>query len=129
MKPILKVSDYKSIKNLLQNLPNQLRGKEVSQLQNEIKSAEIISDEEISEEIIQLNSYVEVFEVKSDQKINFQLVLPHLANLKENKISILSPIGVALIGFRKGMTVNWMLPGGLKSLQINSVKNYLNSTK
>ena len=53
MKPILTASDYKTIHTLLQNLPPNLKGKEVSQLQQEIKSAEIIADEAISEDIIQ----------------------------------------------------------------------------
>lgn len=122
MKPILTSSDYKTIHSLLQNLPSHLKGKEVSQLQHEIKSAQIVSDDTITEYVIQLNSRFEVVELNSDRRMNFQLVLPHQADLKQNKISILSPLGVALIGFRKGMTVEWVLPGGLKKLQINHVE-------
>jgi regulator of nucleoside diphosphate kinase len=122
MKPILSHSDYKTIHTLLQNLPSNLKGKEVSQLQLEIKKAEIIADRAISEDIIQLNSRFEVIELSSGKTMNFQLVLPHQADLKQNRISILSPLGVALIGFRQGMTVEWMLPGGLKKLQINRVQ-------
>ncbi|MBC6366869.1 GreA/GreB family elongation factor [Algoriphagus sp. AK58] len=122
MKPILSISDYKTIHTLLQNLPSHLKGKEVSQLQHEIKSAEIIADESISEDIIQLNSKFEVKELGSGKTMNFQLVLPHQANLNQNRISVLSPLGVALIGFRQGMTVEWVLPGGLKKLQINRVE-------
>lgn len=122
MKPILSISDYKTIHTLLQNLPSHLKGKEVSQLQHEIKSAEIIADESISDDIIQLNSKFEVKELGSGKTMNFQLVLPHQANLNQNRISVLSPLGVALIGFRQGMTVEWVLPGGLKKLQINRVE-------
>lgn len=129
MKPILTSSDYKTIHTLLQNLPPNLKGKEVSQLQQEIKSAEIIADEAISEDIIQLNSRCEVIELASGKTLSFQLVLPHQADLKQQKISVLSPMGVALIGFRQGMTVEWMLPGGLKKLQINKVEKDLKSIK
>ena len=123
MKPILTASDYKTIHTLLQNLPAPLIGKEVSQLQREIKSAEIVPDDAISEKIIQLNSRFEVEELASGKLMNFKLVLPSQADLKQNKISILSPLGVALIGFGQGMTVEWMLPGGLKKLRINQVEN------
>ncbi|MDX5338524.1 MAG: GreA/GreB family elongation factor [Cyclobacteriaceae bacterium] len=123
MKPILTKSDYNTIHALLKNLPAHLRGKEVVQLQNEINSAEIINDSQISDDIIQINSLFEVVEITSGQKMNFQLVLPQFANLKQNRISLISPLGVALIGFRKGMTIEWMLPGGLKKLHINGVKN------
>lgn len=128
MKPILTNSDYKTIHSLLQNLPASLKGREVSQLQQEIKSAEIIPDETISEDIIQLNSKFEVQELLSGKFMNLQLVLPHQADLKQNKISILSPLGVALIGFRQGMTVEWTLPGGLKKLKIISVEKSAKST-
>ncbi len=128
MKPILTNSDYKTIHSLLQNLPSRLKGKEVSLLQKEIKSAEIISDEAISEDIIQLNSRFEVQELLSGKFMNLQLVLPNQADLKQNRISILSPLGVALIGFRQGMTVEWTLPGGLKKLQIIRVEKPLRST-
>ena len=123
MKPILTKSDYNTILALLKNLPIHLRGKEVAQLQNEINLAEVRDDFQISEDIIQLNSQFEVVETLSGQKMNYQLVLPHFANLKQNKISILSPLGVALIGFQQGMTIEWQLPGGLKKLHINWVKN------
>lgn len=123
MKPILTKSDYNTIHALLKNLPFHLRGKEVVQLQNEINSAEIIDDSQISDDIIQINSLFEVVEITSGQKMNFQLVLPQFADLKQNRISLVSPLGVALIGFRKGMTIEWMLPGGLKKLHINWVKN------
>lgn len=128
MKPILTTSDYKTIHTLLQNLPAHLKGKEVSLLQQEIKSAQIVSDESISEDIIQLNSKFEVVELSSGKTMSLQLALPHQADLKQNKISILSPLGVALIGFSKGMTVEWMLPGGLKKLQINRVEKISAST-
>lgn len=127
MKPILTTSDYKTIHTLIQNLPTHLKGKEVSQLQQEIKSAQIVSDDSITEDIIQLNSKFEVVELSSGKRMNFQLVLPHQADLKQNKISILSPLGVALIGFRKGMTIEWVLPGGLKKLQINHVEKAVSS--
>ncbi|MDF2156495.1 GreA/GreB family elongation factor [Algoriphagus sp. CAU 1675] len=122
MKPILSESDYKTIHTFLQNLPLHLKGKEVSQLQQEIKSAKIIADDAISDEVIQINSRFEVSELSSGTTMNFQLVLSHQADLKKNRISVLSPLGVALIGFRQGMTVECMLPGGLKKLQINWVE-------
>lgn len=61
--------------------------------------------------------------------MRFQVVLPHFADLKQFKISILSPLGVAMIGFRQGMTVEWTLPGGRKKLQINQVDNPIRSTQ
>ncbi|MDO8966079.1 GreA/GreB family elongation factor [Algoriphagus sp.] len=129
MKPFLTASDYKTIHTLILNLPPQLKGKEVIQLQHEIKSAEIVPDGQLSPDIIQINSYFEVLDLETQRLMKFQVVLPHLADLKQFKISILSPLGVAMIGFRQGMTVEWTLPGGRKRLQINQVDNPIRSTQ
>lgn len=43
--------------------------------------------------------------------------------MTKQRISVFSPLGVALIGFSKGDTVEWSLPGGLKKLKILAVKN------
>ena len=129
MKPILTASDYKTIHTLILNLPPQLKGKEVTQLQHEIKSAEIVPDEKISADIIQINSFFEVLDLETQRLMRFQIVLPHFADLKQSKISILSPLGVAMIGFRQGMTVEWTLPGGRKKLQIKQVENLIRSAK
>lgn len=129
MKPFLTASDYKTIHSLILNLPAQLRGKEVAQLQHEIKSAEIVPDEKISADIIQINSTFEVLDLETQRLMKFQVVLPHQADLKQSKISILSPLGVAMIGFRQGMTIEWTLPGGRKKLQIKQVENPIRSTQ
>ena len=52
-----------------------------------------------------------------------KMVIPKDANLAENKISVFSPLSVALIGFREGASVDWVLPGGLRKIKILKVTN------
>jgi len=54
------------------------------------------------------------------------LTLPKYANLEEKKLSVLSPLGVALIGFQQGMEIEWHLPAGLKKFKILAVQNPIN---
>lgn len=121
MKPILKSSDYKKIKSLISDLPRQYRTREIGELQAELENATIVPDEGISADIIQLNSYFEVTSQDSDQRICYSLVLPAEADLDKKRISIFSRLGVALIGFREGMKIEWKLPGGMKKFYIDKV--------
>ncbi len=57
------------------------------------------------------------------KEMDFTLTLPEHADMGRKKISILSPLGVALIGFRQGMTIDWEFPGGLKKIKILTVEN------
>jgi len=120
MKPILTKTDYNTIKDLIIDTPNHLRTKEISLLAREIESATKLPDEEAPADIIRINSFFEVQDVESGQILNYQLTLPKFSNVAEKKVSLLSPLGVALIGFKTGMEIEWLLPGGLKKLKILS---------
>lgn len=121
MKPILTKSDYNTIKDLIVNTPSPLITKEISLLAKEIELAKKVPDAKIEPQVIRINSHFEVQDVASGKLLNFQLTLPKNADLAEKKLSILSPLGVALIGFQEGMEIEWALPGGLKKLKILSV--------
>lgn len=86
-----------------------------------MKKAELVADSDIKADVIQLHSRFEVEDIASEKIFRLCITPPDLADFKEKKISIFSPLGVALFGYRKGMTVEWELPGGLKKLYIKSV--------
>jgi|SRR5690606_3011583 len=129
MKPIISNSDYKTIYSLIQDMPASQRTKEMGLLQKELDSALKVADEKLGQNIIRLNSYFEVIDQSTGKTLQLRLVLPKMADLSQQKISILSPLGVALIGFSEGMVVEWMLPGGLKKLQIQKVINEQQAVK
>lgn len=123
MRPIISETDYKTIYSLIQDLPSSQRTKEMGQLQHELNSALRVADEKLDEDIIRLNSYFEVMDQSTGKTLQLHLVMPKMADLSQQKISILSSLGVALIGFKEGMLVEWVLPGGPKKLQILKVVN------
>jgi regulator of nucleoside diphosphate kinase len=123
MKPIISNTDYKTIYSLIQDMPASQRTKEMGQLQRELESALKVADEKLDGDIIRLNSYFEVTDTSTGKTLQLRLVMPRMADLSQQKISILSPLGVALIGFREGMLVEWVLPGGPKKLKILKVVN------
>ena len=55
--------------------------------------------------------------------MELKVVTPEKANIRQRLISIMSPVGTALIGFRKGQRVKWNVPGGKKVFTILEVRN------
>lgn len=89
---------------------------------DEMERAKIVEDDQVGEDIIRINSTFEIEEISTKKVMKFTLTLPHHSNLKEKKLSIFTPLGVALIGFQKGMEIEWPLPGGVKRIVIKEVE-------
>ena len=123
MKPILSEKDFQIIHDLIKNQSAVQQTKELRFLAEELKKAKVVKDNKIAGDIVQLNSVVQVEDQSSNKTMDFQIVLPSQANLKENKISILAPIGIALIGFKKDQLVEWQMPAGKRTLKIVKVEN------
>lgn len=123
MKPVLSNTDYTTLKSLIVNCPQHLKTKEIGQLMDELNKAEIVNDKKLGADVIKLNSLFEAEDLATNKTLKFMITLPGEANLKEQKISVFSPLGVALIGFKKGMTIQWALPGGMKNIKIVDVVN------
>ncbi|MCM2354405.1 MAG: nucleoside diphosphate kinase regulator [Pseudobdellovibrio sp.] len=91
-------------------------------LEEELERANIVSDEELPEDVVSMNSTVKFLDLETDKESIVQLVFPQDTNIAENKISILTPVGSALIGLRVGQTINWPFPNGkVKQLKVTAV--------
>jgi len=123
MKPVISTTDYNTLKSIIANYPPQLKSKEVGQLIAELGRADIVADDELGPDVVRLNSCFEAEDLAINKTWKLTLTLPSQANIKEQKISVFSPLGIALIGFKKGMTIQWTMPGGLKRIKILDVIN------
>lgn len=123
MIPTINSTDFKILKTLIANYPVQLKTKEVGGLAIELERANVVDDDAINPDIIRLGSEFDAQDLDSKKIWTLTLTLPDEADMSKQRISVFSPLGVALIGFEKGDTVEWKLPGGLKKLKILSVKN------
>lgn len=92
-------------------------------LSYELKRAIVVKDDAFPPYTIKLNSQVRIVDIETQKISEFTIVLPRYVNLAAKKISVLSPMGTALIGFRKGDEVEWKIPAGLKRFQILDVVN------
>jgi regulator of nucleoside diphosphate kinase len=77
----------------------------------------------MSADIVRLGSTVVIKDLVTRRDMTVTIVLPSKADIKQKKVSVLAPIGTALIGFRKGQVVSWNVPSGKKDFKIVNVNN------
>ena len=84
----------------------------LTQLQSELERALVLAADEVPAGVVTIDSLVRVVDLDSGKRSVLTLVLPHEAEVAERRISVLAPIGTALLGFRAGDDVEWVMPGG-----------------
>ena len=91
------------------------------QLETELDRAVVVPRDELPADVVTMNSRV-VFEDDTGRRRDVQLVFPWEAALERGRISILAPVGVALLGLSVGQVIDWPMPNGrTASLRIVSV--------
>jgi regulator of nucleoside diphosphate kinase len=68
-----------------------------------------------------MNSQVLLKDMESGEETIYTLVYPEDVNLAENKISVLAPIGTAILGFRVGDIISWKVPVGTVKLRVEKI--------
>jgi len=121
--PTFSKSDYQFLRELILKSKNATNTREANQLSQELDRAVISKESDLDRSVIRINSVVTIEDVNAGKEMTIQIVLPSSADLKQNKISILAPLSVAIIGFKENDQVDWELPAGIKTLKIIAVDN------
>jgi regulator of nucleoside diphosphate kinase len=93
----------------------------LDQLEEELARAELVNPQEIPEDVITMRSKVSLKDLKSGKTVMYSLVFPSEANSNEGHISVLAPIGTALLGNRSGDVVESRVPSGLRRLKVKEI--------
>lgn len=95
---------------------------EFEDLEFEVSRANVIAAEEVTSDLVTMHSLFKYHNLTDDKIGEMTIVYPDEANLDERKISVLAPLGSALIGLREGDEVEWPFPdGSLKRLKVLKV--------
>ena len=92
------------------------------ELEVELERASVLDSADVPSDVITLQSRVEVLDLVTGQRDQYRLVLPSDAKVASNRISVLAPLGTALLGYREGDEVSWRMPGGLRRLLVERVR-------
>jgi regulator of nucleoside diphosphate kinase len=122
---ILRQDDYALLTSYINNMRRQssFDRHNAEELIAELKKATVVNNANFPPDVVGLNSKVRIKTDGKNEEMELMIVTPDRANIKQKKISIMAPIGTALIGFRRGQKVKWKVPSGNKTFTILEVDN------
>lgn len=91
-------------------------------LREELDQARIVGAQEVPSDVVTLESKVRVRDREMGTPSDYTVVSPAHADVSAGYISVLAPLGTALLGYREGDEVEWQMPGGVRRLQIERVR-------
>lgn len=121
---VIEKKEYVVLKRLM-NLSGYYKDdtlrKSVQKIVGELETAIIRDESEMYEDVIRFNATVTIISENGWHK-KFKLVMPTDSDIKNDKISILTPMGAAVMGYSEGDSVVWEFPSGEQKLTIEKVE-------
>lgn len=104
---------------LLREQPDKQEG--LDALKEKLETARIIKPEEVPPSLVTMNSQVILSDLDSGERLTLEVVFPAAVDPTAGQVSVLSPIGLALMGRSEGAEVEWPVPGGTRRLRLVKV--------
>ncbi len=93
----------------------------LDKLRGELDRAQIVPPQQIPADVITINSQVVLVDLDIQEEETYTLVFPEHANTSEGKVSILAPVGTAMLGYRVGDVFEWDVPAGKRRLKVEKI--------
>jgi regulator of nucleoside diphosphate kinase len=94
---------------------------DLNALAQELERAVTVQPHEVPGDVITMNSRAEMLDLDTREAVTFTLVFPSRANIDEEKISVLAPIGAGMLGYRVGDVFEWKVPGGIRRMKVTKI--------
>jgi regulator of nucleoside diphosphate kinase len=120
---IISDADHQRLEALIESVRYNasLREAYLDALDGELKRARVVPQSDMPPEVITMNTVVRLRDLDSDDTEEYELVYPADADVSLNRISVLAPIGTAILGYRLGDVIEWPVPAGLRRLRVEEV--------
>ncbi len=109
------------LRELLANASRNGHRPDLVALEAELRHAQIVPAQDIPKDVVTMNSEVVLRDMAAREDLVYTLVFPEEANLDLNRISVLAPIGTAMLGCKKGDAFEWQVPAGCRKLKIKDI--------
>ncbi len=103
-------------------LATRIESEVAERLEEELERAHVVPLAEVPEDVVVMNAELEYEDAASHERRTLRLVYPADADLEGGRVSILAPLGCALLGLRVGQSIDWQMPGGKRKLRVLAVK-------
>lgn len=95
--------------------------KYIEALVRELERGVVVEPKSVPPDVITMNSRVQLVDLDSGETMEYTLVFPQEANLEQGKISVLAPIGTAMLGYRVGDVISWQVPSGERRIRVEAI--------
>lgn len=113
--------DYSKLRLLIATALHSNASPAHTKLRDELNRAAVIDPAAFPADVVTMNSTVEFEDLGTSEIEEYTITFPENADIERRRISILAPIGTALIGCRVGDIVKWSTPGGIRQLKVRRV--------
>jgi len=94
---------------------------DLESLGEELARAKVVSPKDVPPDVVTMNSKVVLRDLDTSEKMTYVLVFPRDANIDVGNISVLAPVGTAILGYAKGDVIEWPVPSGIRSIIIEEI--------
>jgi len=101
----------------------------LEELEKELNRSKIVKSKNVPENVITMNSKILLKDLDGQEEMTYKLVFPDNADSNHNKVSILAPIGIALLGYKVGDIIELKVPAGLRRLEVKKILYQPESSK
>ncbi len=121
-RPTMTEFDMRRLDALFERLRRQVQPPPtLSLLERELERAVVVKPEEVPPTVVTMNSRVEVKDLDTEEQQCVTLVFPTMASIDAGRVSVLAPLGTALLGAQEGAPVAWQTPRGTKRMLVERI--------
>ena len=90
-------------------------------LEQELRDGEVVSPTSVPKAVVTMNSKVRIRDLRSDDHEVYTLVFPQQADINDGRLSVLAPLGTALLGAKAGDIVEVKAPAGVRRIKVERI--------
>lgn len=118
---LITLNDYRRLMDTMNAPTSSVVPAIAARLTHELSGAKIMAPEDIHHAVVTMNSRVRLRDRVNGTELELTLTYPGQVDIRENRISVFSPTGLALLGRKAGAIIAWNTPAGLRQFEIMKV--------
>lgn len=93
----------------------------IQALEDELAHARVVDESQLPANVVTMNSEVHIIDLDTREELCLRVVFPELADVESGRVSVLAPIGLAVLGSREGDVLEWPMPRHVRRIRIERV--------
>lgn len=120
--PTMTEFDLRRLEALFERIRRQVNPPPtLSALERETDRAIAVRPEAVPATVVTMNSQVELSDLETRERRYVTLVFPSMAGIDDGRVSVLAPLGTALLGSREGKVIEWTTPRAVRRLKVERI--------